>query len=49
MTPGERCCSAMSLSAMPGREPPRAVWGLHCMVRYQTKLFALAALDRTVN
>jgi hypothetical protein len=49
MTPGERCCSAMSLSAMPGRAPARAVWGLRRMVSYQTKLFALVALDRTVN
>jgi hypothetical protein len=49
MTPGERCCSAMSLSAMPGRELPGAVSSLRRMVRYQAKLFALAALDRTVN
>jgi len=49
MTPGERCCSAMSLSAMPDSEPPREVWSLRRMVWYQAKLFALAALDRTVN
>ena len=49
MTPGERCCSGMSLSAMPGREPLRAVLSLRSMVSYQAKLFASAALDRTVN
>jgi hypothetical protein len=49
MTPGERCYSAMSLSAMPGREPPRAASSLRRMVRYQAMLFAWAALDRTVN
>jgi hypothetical protein len=49
MTPGERCSGAMSLSAMSGRVLPRAVWRLRRMVRHQAKLFAWAALDRTVN